>query len=83
MGFRFQKRIRIFKGLALNLSKSGSSWTLGHRANGGRWCGLVRPRLMLGGGDGTSPSLGLSRRALRTVAKESMVKPTPPQPATD
>ena len=37
MGFRFQKRIRIFKGLTLNLSKSGSSLTLGHRANGGRW----------------------------------------------
>ena len=37
MGFRFQKRIRIFKGLTLNLSKSGSSWTLGYRANGGRW----------------------------------------------
>lgn len=29
MGFRFQKRIRIFKGLTLNLSKSGSSWTFG------------------------------------------------------
>ncbi len=29
MGFRFQKRIRIFKGLTLNLSKSGTSWTLG------------------------------------------------------
>ena len=29
MGFRFQKRIRIFKGLRLNLSKSGSSWTVG------------------------------------------------------
>lgn len=29
MGFRFQKRIRIFKGLMLNLSKSGSSWTVG------------------------------------------------------
>ncbi len=31
MGFRFQKRIRIFKGLTLNLSKSGTSWTLGSR----------------------------------------------------
>ena len=31
MGFRFQKRIRIFKGLNLNLSKSGTSWTLGGR----------------------------------------------------
>lgn len=29
MGFRFQKHIRIFKGLTLNLSKSGSSWTVG------------------------------------------------------
>jgi hypothetical protein len=28
MGFRFQKRIRIFKGLTLNLSKSGMSWTV-------------------------------------------------------
>ncbi len=31
MGFRFQKRIRIFKGLTLNLSKSSTSWTLGGR----------------------------------------------------
>ncbi|MFO0911340.1 MAG: DUF4236 domain-containing protein [Pirellulales bacterium] len=31
MGFRFQKRIRIFKGLTLNLSKSGSSWTVGRQ----------------------------------------------------
>ena len=29
MGFRFQKRIRIFKGLTLNLNKSDSSWTVG------------------------------------------------------
>ena len=29
MGFRFQKRIRIFKGLTLNVSKSGTSWTVG------------------------------------------------------
>ena len=29
MGFRFQKRIRIFKGLTLNISKSGTSWTVG------------------------------------------------------
>lgn len=27
MSFRFQKRIHIFKGLTLNLSKWGSSWT--------------------------------------------------------
>jgi Protein of unknown function (DUF4236) len=29
MGLRFQKRIRIFKGLTLNLSKTGTSWTVG------------------------------------------------------
>jgi hypothetical protein len=29
MGFRFQKRIRIFKGLTLNWSRSGTSWTVG------------------------------------------------------
>ena len=29
MGFRFQKRIRIFKGLTLHLSKAGTSWTVG------------------------------------------------------
>ena len=29
MGFLFQKRIRIFKGLTLNLAKSGTSWMVG------------------------------------------------------
>ena len=29
MGFRFQKRIRIFKGLTVNLSKSSPSFTIG------------------------------------------------------
>ena len=29
MGFRFQIRIRIFKGLTLNFSKWGTSWTVG------------------------------------------------------
>lgn len=31
MGFRFQKRIRLFKELTLNLSKTGTSWTVGGR----------------------------------------------------
>ena len=31
MGFRFKKRIRIFKGMTLNLSKSDSSWTVGRQ----------------------------------------------------
>lgn len=29
MGFRFNKRLKVFKGLTLNLSKSGTSWTIG------------------------------------------------------
>jgi hypothetical protein len=36
MGFRFQKRIRIFKGLTPNLSKSGTAWTLGGRGEYGQ-----------------------------------------------
>ena len=31
MGLRFQKRIRLFKDLTLNLSKTGTSWTIGGR----------------------------------------------------
>jgi hypothetical protein len=31
MGFRFQKRITLFKGLTLNLSKTGTSFTIGRR----------------------------------------------------
>ena len=29
MGLRFQQRFRIFKGLTLNVSKTGISWTVG------------------------------------------------------
>ncbi len=36
MGFRFQKRIRIFKGRTLNLSKSGTSCTLSGRGDYGK-----------------------------------------------
>ena len=39
MGFRFQKRIRIFKGLTLNLSKSGTSWMVGGRGASVNVCG--------------------------------------------
>lgn len=31
MGFRFQRRIRLFKGVTLNLSKTGTSFSLGGR----------------------------------------------------
>ncbi len=36
MGFRFQQRIGIFKGLTLSLSKSGTFWTLGGRGDYGQ-----------------------------------------------
>jgi hypothetical protein len=50
MGFRFQKRIRIFKGLTLNLSKSGTSWTVGYvRAGGLAASTSGRRRSTLGG----------------------------------
>jgi len=38
MGFRFQKRIRIFKGLTLNLNKSDSSWRVGRPGARARRC---------------------------------------------
>lgn len=31
MGWRFSKRIRIFKGLSINFSKTGTSFTVGRR----------------------------------------------------
>ncbi len=40
MGLRFQKRIRLFTGLRINLSKSGVSASIGRRGawlTGGRW----------------------------------------------
>lgn len=70
MGFRFRRRLRIFPGLWLNLSKSGVSASLGRR---GLTLNLarrgVRPtvgipgsglswrgrRITFGGGSGTSP----------------------------
>ncbi len=46
MGLRFQKRIRLFKGFAVNLSKTGASFTVGGRGasinvRGGRVTGNV------------------------------------------
>jgi hypothetical protein len=72
MGFRFQKRIRIFKGLTLNLSKSGTSWTVGGRGasvnlKDGKATGTVgipgtglsyRERLDNNGGGGKGGGLG-------------------------
>jgi hypothetical protein len=49
MGFRFQKRITIFPGLRLNLSKRGASVSVGRR---GAWFNF-------GGRNGKSVTLGL------------------------
>jgi hypothetical protein len=72
MGFRFQNRIRILKGLTLNLSKSGTSWTVGGpgasvNLKGGKATGTVgitgtglsyRERLDNNGGAGKGSGLG-------------------------
>jgi hypothetical protein len=52
MGFRFQKPIRIFKGLTFNLSKSGSSWTVGRPgASVNFWGGKVIENVGIPGSD--------------------------------
>ena len=56
MGFRFQKRIRLFKGLTLNLSKSGTSWTVGGRG------GSVNVRGDKVTGNAGIPGTGISYR---------------------
>lgn len=56
MGFRFQKRLRIFRGLTVNLSKSGASWSLGRP---GATVNLRRGRLT---GNVGIPGTGMSYR---------------------
>ncbi len=83
MGLRLQKRIRIFKGLTLNLSKSGSSWTVGGprksvNAQGNKVTGTAgapgtglfyRQTLMdESWRDGNEPSGGAPWRGLRWMA---------------
>ena len=75
--------IHVQAGLSLERNFEGDLLPLGHVQFGKRiksagvdWLGPY------GWVVGTSPSFCLSRRAVRTVAKESNVKPTPPQPAT-
>jgi hypothetical protein len=69
MGFRFQKRIRIFKGLTLNLSKSGTSWTVGGpgasvNVRGDKVTGTV-------GAPGESPGALRGRSATRQTVPSS------------
>jgi hypothetical protein len=63
MGFRFQKRIRLFKGLTLNLSKTGTSWTIGGRG------ASVNLRDGKATGNVGIPGTGLSYRSRLTESK--------------
>lgn len=84
MAFRFQKRIKLFPGVRLNVSKTGFSWTVGTRgasvtAKGGKLTGNVG-----------LPGTGLSYRArldqpegqARRSEKETSVQESPsPSPS--
>ena len=65
MGFRFQKRIRLFKGLTLNLSKTGTSWTIGGRG------ASVNLRDGKATGNVGIPGAGLSYRSRLTESKNT------------
>ena len=65
MGFRFQKRIRLFKGLTLNLSKTGTSWTIGGRG------ASVNLRDGKATGNVGIPGTGLSYRSRLTESKNT------------
>ena len=71
MGFRFQKRIRLFKGLTLNLSKTGTSWTIGGRG------ASVNLRDGKATGNIGIPGTGLSYRSRLTDSTESPETETP------
>ena len=71
MGLRFQKRIRLFKGLTLNLSKTGTSWTIGGRG------ASVNLRDGKATGNVGIPGTGLSYRSRLTDSTESPETETP------
>lgn len=76
MGLRFQKRFRILKGLTLNLSKSGTSWTIGGRG------GSVNVRGAKVTGSVGAPGTGLSyRQTLVEGAEPTGNEPTGGQPS--
>ena len=65
MSFRFQKRIKLFKGLTLNLSKTGTSWTVGGRG------ASINLRDGKATGNVGIPGTGLSYRSRLTDSNES------------
>jgi hypothetical protein len=78
MGFRFQKRIAVFPGLRVNLSKSGTSVSVGRR---GLWAtfGPKCTRTTVG-----IPGMGLSWTNTSSTTRARQVKlselPAPPVP---
>ena len=62
MGFRFQKRIKLFSGLRLNISKSGLSSSFGTK---GAWLtfGHGKRRTTIG-----APGTGLSHTTVRSTS---------------
>ena len=79
MGFRFQKRIKIFKGLSLNLTMSGTSWTVGGK---GVAINVRGDKLT---GNAGIPGIGISYCGsmpccdLRPTGVKSYTSPTNPQ----
>jgi Protein of unknown function (DUF4236) len=77
MGLRFQKRIRLFKGLTVNLSKSGVSWTAGipgFRINVGQR-GVKKTIGIPGSGLSYSE---FTPHANKPIPEKSAHEPTPP-----
>lgn len=73
MGFRFYRRIRIFPGLRMNLSKSGISTSIGGR---GAWL-TFRP------GHKVRSTVGLPGSGLRFTTGGERVPATTPRGTTD
>lgn len=71
MGFRFQKRIRLFKGLTLNLSKTGTSWSIGGRG------ASVNLRDGKATGNVSIPGTGLSYRSRLSDSNDAPETETP------
>ena len=77
MGFRFSRKISIFKGLRLNLSKSGTSVSLGGR---GAWLTIGKRGAQATVG---IPGTGMSWREKIKTASLPASSHHPPQPGSN
>jgi hypothetical protein len=69
MGFRFYRRVRLFPGLRVNLSKSGASLSVGRRGSWLTFGGKRKPSVTLG-----LPGTGL--RYTQQLGNHAHVDPT-------